>query len=253
MLDTISYTNPNGQTVDLRSSTIRSNPKAAKAFSYASENNSFYSSSKEFALNLVLVGNSVANDAIVKLTYGANKNAYGVLTVNGWNLRCKCIGVSSVVEDEWGVVSLVANFFAPDSRWYKKSSTWQTFVDNDSIVLPHNASFDVKFNYTTTSASEFNCAFINSIGNAESVIIQYNWSASGTANVVRAESDSVEKTFVNIANIPNTPLWEDLDNSSNIFDIVSAGNYIVRLWDTTVTDYKYKIVEWSDLPPWLIT
>lgn len=140
LLDTMRFKNASGDEINLMSSTIRSNPREAKLWSYSVADSVNSNMPKPFTLTIICSSDSnhkgeyYANEVVTKLSKDAAYNKCGFLEINNWRLDCYFIGVSGIETDLYGVVKFTANFYAPNGfLWYK--------ITASRVTIPSSAEW----------------------------------------------------------------------------------------------------------------
>lgn len=135
VLDAMTYTNTNGDTINFMSTAVRSNPRESKLWTYSRGDVNYGVQPKEFDLTVIcstyngVTSGTTANDVISKLSYDVEHQDWGVLTINGWSLDCCFTGVTGIETDLFGVVKFTAHFSTKFGfRWWKKNG--YTFTDS---------------------------------------------------------------------------------------------------------------------------
>ena len=218
VLDTMKYTNTNGDVVDFMSVAVRSNPRESKLWTYMRGDTSFGVQSKEFDLTVICAtyngttSGTTANTVINKLSYDVEHAAWGVLEVNGWFLDCCFTGVTNIETDLFGVTKFSAHFSTRwGFRWWKR----QTFNFTDSGSRPWSSGTN-NLNYPFASFK-----------------IMFKTKASTNYNFDIRSSSSTVKNFKFSVPSGETKLYYMFDSHNKL--IKKGANYSVNYSDNSWT------------------
>lgn len=247
--DTVKYKNRNGITVELNTTyTVQCNPREVKPFMYTATGGSITAGEKNFSMTIVVVGLNNANEKCDRLLADVKATGYGVLTINDWNLDCKCIGISNIDADYNGVVRFVANFYAPNMVWYKNSSEY----------TPSGRGWSNALNLTIWQAFAVN---VNLSSRASGENLKYRISKSSTNTVQQIDgsfSSLSPSTFV--TNYHDKTVVSSglaypinyLSDTSDVFRVYPPGAYYFCL-DTGFNTAKWTITYLRGMPEWSTT
>lgn len=273
-LDVMKYTNSNGGIVDFMSSTIRSNPRESKLWSYTNDDTSLGMAQKEFDLTVICTKGAnttaakEANDAIDKLTYDADHSKWGVLEANGWFLDCCFTGVTGIDTDLFGVVVFTAHFVAKTGfKWYQKQIiTWSdasgsgtasyTMLNLKYPIFEPKIFLKAKANSTITlKFSGARKDLIVNVPSGETKLYYLIDSHNKTAQKSATYSSLDTNNYVLTGTIDDA--MSDIDSgfffnckaSGTTFVVTKTGNFV----DSTEKSIRFELYLNRGMPTWIAT
>jgi hypothetical protein len=242
--DSCDYTNSKGQSVNLMSSTIRSNVVELKPFSYTNTQTISTIEEKEFEMVIIVKGKSLANETVDKLMADANQSANGRLIVNTWQLVCRCVGITMIDAQNDDVYRFAARFYSSYPLWTKNELTGVSATGwaNRATVI-------------SSTPWALSCELGTRI--AESNLSFGVYTAQNTAdNLITAAFSSYEPTDFSlnwaskyvIASGLTNPISLIPDNC-NLFKIYNPGTYYLVI-NTGFSRGTFQITHLRGMPEW---
>ena len=144
--DIVTYTNHLGLMVELNKPSVSNMPICdvvdLRPFMFQTDKGGTIAGTKDFDLTIISRSYIWANTVVNRLTADAHSSKFGVLRVNNWYLRCRCLGITNIDTESRetgseGVYKFTAKFEAPnllwaDVRWYKYNSSTSKFYARNS-------------------------------------------------------------------------------------------------------------------------
>ena len=126
--DVVTYTSNMGFVVNLNQPTVTNGLICdvidLRPFEFSIDKGATVAGDKDFTLTVIARSKLWANTAINRIMADAHDNKYGVLKVNNWYLRCRCLGVDSIDTESYtgdGLFKFVLKFQAPNMLWANKT------------------------------------------------------------------------------------------------------------------------------------
>ena len=252
--DRIIYTTANNLAISFnQAGRMQCNTRELKSFAYNASGGVVSAGEKTFNMTIVCTEYENETNSYLSWLLSDVDNDYGTLTMNGWTLKCKCIGVASVDAEYNGVVKYVATFYAPKMLWYKKGD-WITMSGTGSAsatqlyVTDSSFALDIEWSYQHTSEN-FKCQLYDYTEFDQGTPIQVIEGATKNKTLTTLSVDYLQKT---VTSPSYTNPIELLTDSSDVFRVYPPSLYYLVL-RTGFWGGKVRPVYLRGMPEWKTT
>lgn len=253
--DYITYTTANNLVISFnQAGRMQCNTRELKSFAYNASGGIVSAGEKTFNMTIVCTEYGNETNSYLSWLLSDVDNDYGELSMNGWTLKCKCIGVASVEAEYNGAVKYVATFYAPKMLWYKKGD-WVSVTGIGSTraaqlyVTDSSFALDIEWSEQHTDYNLI-CKIYDYTEFDQGTPIQVIEGATKNKTLTTLSVDYLQKTVTS----PNyTQPIKLLTDSSDVFRVYPPSLYYIVLGSLAFTAAKYRPVYLRGMPEWKTT
>ena len=230
MRDEVKYINHKGQTINLNGDGVFSNYKEAFSYAYELRNGRNIITEKSFELLMVTIGGGKTINHIVDV-FSADtiNNQYGKLYINGWYIRCRHIGLPSVVAYDEERTKVSFSFYAPSFEFTKGRLIMLS--EGDAVSTEKQLDFDFDFDFDMSGMGIVKSTFINEHSLPADFVLRF-----------KAPIGSVE---INIGN--NIYIVDESINTGETFVINTEEKRVYKESENGITDLFNKSSDEYDI------
>ena len=230
MRDEVKYINHKGQTVNLNGDGVFSNYKEAISYAYELRNGRNVITEKSFELLMLTTGGGkTINNLVDVFVADAINNQFGKLYINGWYIRCRHIGLPSVVGYDGELTKVSFSFYAPSFEFTK--SRLIMLSENNSSSTEDFLDFEFDFNFNMSGKNLIRSTFINEQALPADFILRF-----------KAVTSSVDITIGN-----NQYIVNELINSGETFVINTEEKRVYKESEANITNLYDKSSDVYDI------
>ena len=160
MRDEVKYINHKGQTINLNGDGVFSNYKDAFSYAYELRNGKNIITVKSFEMLMIAIGGGKTINKIIDI-FSADtiNNQYGKLYINGWYIRCRHVGLPSVVAYDEERTKVSFSFYAPSFEFTRGRLIMLS--EGDSTSTEDFLDFDFGFEFDMSGMGLVKSTFTN--------------------------------------------------------------------------------------------
>lgn len=272
----VTYKNSNGDVHTLNSTFVKCNVREIRPYTYSRDEGAFSYGDKEFEMTIIVSRWADAADALIDIMmHDAANDTYGHLSVNNWEIRCKCLGVTLIDTQFEGiplhhsVYKYVARFYAPKGYWIKRyywryhgpSNTWSqrritsgitSWIDAGTwAYATERGQYALEFspNYNGGTSGTMNGSIVFEAYPSE-VDNEKNYYKINLSSAAKVKSNFEEKIAFDADTLDQ--LLSDIPDDSDWFKILNSDStWRVKFVSGTISGYIYlTMLEIRGMPRW---